>query len=57
MNEKDVEERENDNAGENIISETMYLTKKWHEINAQMKNLISGARTSGTEKAKYRLIV
>ena len=57
VNEKDVEERENDNAGENIISETMYLTKKWHEINAQMKNLISGARTSGTEKAKYRLIV
>ena len=57
MNEKDVEKRENDNAGEDIISEAMYLTKKWHDISAQMKNLILGARTSGTEKAEYRLIV
>lgn len=42
VNEKDVEERENDNAVEDIISEAMYLTMKWHEINAQMKNLILG---------------
>lgn len=56
VNEKDVEEREIDNAGKDIISEAMYLTKKWHEINAQMKNLILGTRTSGTEKAEYRLI-
>lgn len=51
------EERENDNARECIISEAVYLSKKWYGISAQMKELMLGAGTSGTEKAEYRLIV
>lgn len=35
MNEKDLEERENYNAGEGIISEAMYLRDRQHGISAQ----------------------
>lgn len=55
MNKKDLDLN---NVGEGTISEAMYLSKKWHGISAQMKELILVAWTNGTEQKKeYKLIV
>lgn len=48
MNEKDLEERKNDNAGEGTILEAVYLRNSIGSV--YMKELILGAGTNGTEK-------
>lgn len=48
MNEKDLEERKNDNAGEGTILEAVYLRNSIGSV--YMKKLILGAGTNGTEK-------